>query len=343
MNRVKIIARRSFLIGMLLAALFFFWTIRKVLLLFTGGWLLAYLLGPLVDRLEEKGLSRLQALIVLYLAMATLVLAGAFFLLPAFLRELSQVGEVLPRIWTRWEGFWQTWLQRLDGAGLPAEVQKVLSSRLALAQKEVEGWLAQGAAGILALAGQVGTFLILPILAFYFLLDWNQLLQGWERLLPRIAQFHVAALLAELDQIMKKFIRGHLLICLLVGLLTGLAMLLLGVPYALFLGVVAGILDLIPFFGPILGGIPAVVLALQISWSKAVAATLAILVIQQIEAHLLSPKILGDALNLHPLTVIFALLAGGELAGLWGLLLAVPLTAMGKAILRYVFLLLVEE
>ncbi|WP_159071794.1 MULTISPECIES: AI-2E family transporter [Carboxydocella] len=342
MHKVKTIARRSFLVGMLLGALFFFWLIRKILLLFLGGWLLAYLLGPLVARMESRGLSRLQALLVLYAIMTGLVLAVAFFLLPVFLRELSQVGEVLPGIWLRWEGFWQNWLARLDGAGLPAQVQKVLSERLGQAREGVEGWLAQGAAGILALAGQIGTILLLPILAFYFLLDWQRLHQGWELLLPGSARLHALALLDELDQIMKKFIRGHLLICLLVGALTGIGMTLLGVPYALFLGVVAGILDLIPFFGPILGGIPAVVLALQISWSKALAAAVVILVIQQVEAHLLSPKILGDALNLHPLTVIFALLAGGEVAGLWGLLLAVPLTAIGKAILRYVFLLLVE-
>lgn len=342
MQNLKIIARRSFMVGMLLAGLFFFWLIRKIVLIFAGGWLLAYMLGPLVAKLEKKGLSRLQALFFLYGVLGGMVLLAVLFLLPVFLRELSQVGESLPGIWAHWESFWQTWLQRLDGAGLPARVQAVLSERVSQAQKGIEGWLAQGAAGMLALAGQIGTILLLPILAFYFLLDWQRLHQGWEQLLPVKVRPHLLALLAELDQIMKKFIRGHLLICLLVGLLTGLAMAVMGVPYALFLGVVAGILDLIPFFGPILGGLPAIVLALQISWSKAVVATMAIVVIQQVEAQLLSPKILGDALNLHPLTVIFVLLAGGELGGLWGLLLAVPVAAMGKAILRYVFLLLVE-
>jgi len=139
-----------------------------------------------------------------------------------------------------------------------------------------------------------------------------------------------------------KFIRGHLLVASMVGVLTSLGLALVGVKFYLLLGIIAGIADLIPYFGPIIGAIPAVGLALLNSSQQALYVLLVMVVVQQVENNLLSPKILGDSVGLHPVVVIFVLLAGGHLFGILGMLLAVPLTAILRILVNYLYTLLVS-
>ncbi len=129
----------------------------------------------------------------------------------------------------------------------------------------------------------------------------------------------------------------------LVGLLVGVAAAVIGVKFALLIGIISAITELIPYFGPFLGGIPAVGLAFSQSTATAIYMAVAIVIIQQVESNIISPKIIGDRLGMHPLIIVFALLAGGELLGIVGLLIAVPLTASLKIIGKYLYLKIVER
>jgi predicted PurR-regulated permease PerM len=146
----------------------------------------------------------------------------------------------------------------------------------------------------------------------------------------------------QVDNVLIEFLKGHLMIAALVGLASGLASLLLGVKFPLLIGIIVGICDLIPYFGPILGAIPAVALALSQSLRLGVYMTIAIVVIQQIESNLVTPRIMSDRLGLHPLLIVFALLCGGNLFGIWGMLFAVPLVAVMKVVLQRAFLWLLD-
>jgi len=124
--------------------------------------------------------------------------------------------------------------------------------------------------------------------------------------------------------------------------LIGLGVEFVGMDYALLIGIIGGVADLIPYFGPIIGAVPALLLALTKSPWMAFKVAIVILVVQQIEGNLISPKLMGDSVKLHPLWVVFALLAGGEVAGFWGMLLAVPLAAVIKVVIRHIYLRLVS-
>ncbi|HEX3032252.1 MAG TPA: AI-2E family transporter, partial [Bacillota bacterium] len=147
----------------------------------------------------------------------------------------------------------------------------------------------------------------------------------------------------DMDQVLRGFIRGHLLVCGLVGGLSALGLYLIGVPFALLLGIIAGILDIIPFFGPILGAVPALALALLQSWQATIYTLLLFVIIQQVEGNIITPKILGEAVGLHPLIIIFALLAGGHLWGVTGMIIALPLAAVIRVAARYMLIKLVSN
>ena len=143
---------------------------------------------------------------------------------------------------------------------------------------------------------------------------------------------------ADIDRVLIEGIKGSILIAVVVGTLVGLSALILGVKFPLVIGLLAGVTNLIPFFGAFIGAIPAVLIAYSESWLLAVYQTIAIVVIQQIESNIITPRILGGKLGLHPLFIIFALLAGGNLYGIWGILFAVPVAAMIKVSITWLYL-----
>jgi predicted PurR-regulated permease PerM len=139
----------------------------------------------------------------------------------------------------------------------------------------------------------------------------------------------------KIDNVLTNFIRGHLLVAGIVGLLTTIGLLIIKMKFALILGIIAGLADLIPYFGPILGAVPAVVLALLDSNVQVFYVILVMIIVQQLESNLLSPKILGDSVGLHPLAVIFVLLTGGHFFGVVGMIIAVPFAAVIKIVINY--------
>ena len=192
------------------------------------------------------------------------------------------------------------------------------------------------------MAGSLLSLVFAPILAYYFIRDWEKIRDGFLSLFPPRNRSQLVNLGLDIDQVLSGFVQGHLTVCLIVGALTGLAAALLGIKYAIIIGIINGIAELFPYLGPILGAIPSVALALTEGSRPAIYLGLAILLIQQVEANLLSPRIVGTRVGLHPLLVIFVLLSGGELFGIWGILLAVPVVAVLKVLVRHAFYHLVD-
>ena len=178
-------------------------------------------------------------------------------------------------------------------------------------------------------------YLLTPILAYYLLRDKAIICEKINGIFPCAYKQRIAYLCREIDRVLTKFIRGHLLLALIVGILMAIGLSIINVKFAILLGIFAGVLDLVPYFGPILGAIPAVAIALLDSKSKAIYVIIITVLIQQLESNYLSPKILGESVGLHPLAIIFVVLAGGHLFGFLGLVLAVPAAAIGKIIINY--------
>ncbi|MGI9952995.1 AI-2E family transporter [Moorellaceae bacterium AZ2] len=330
--------------GTLLAgALFFLYLVRKLFIPLLMAALLAYFLKPAVTALEKRGWSRGTAILLLYfLGLGVLVLT-LLYVLPRLLRELNKFLDQLPAFTGEVEGWLQYFYNRYQRPGIPAGLQRLVDETLAFLQERIEKGIRQAAGLLTGLFSGVTSLILAPVLTYYILKDSEGLSRGALRLLPAAWREDLLGLWTEIDRILTGFVRGHLLISLLVGLLTGLGLFLAGSQYAVVMGIVMGLADLIPYFGPLIGAVPIIALSWMESPRLAIYAVVVIVVVQQIETAVLAPRILGQSVELPPLAVILAILAGGELFGVVGLLLAVPAVAVGRVIVGFLWSRLVSH
>ena len=317
---------------------YFLYAVREVLLAFFLGGLLAYLLFRPVLWIEKRGLKRTWAILVLYLLVAGVVGVVLALAVPAIVRELSELAQAYPR----YARHAQDMAGRIEDIQMPLQLNQVIRENLGRVEATIYDWLGAFLGQLYNFLGKIFAIIFSPILAFYILNDWEKIRDALLNLFSPHARREASGLFRQMDTVLIEFIKGHLTVALFVGAATGVAALFLKVKFPLLIGILAGVTNLVPYFGPFLGGIPAVGIALSQSFRIALFMTIAILVIQQIESNLVTPKIIGDRLGMHPLLIVFALLAGGKLMGIWGMLFAVPVAAVLKVFLSWVFLKTVE-
>ena len=313
--------------------------LRGVLLPFVLGALLAYLLVPLVSRLQRLGLPRRLAILAAYALVAAAAAAFATLALPDLVAELQRLASSLPVLSAGVQGRIAALRAGYGRLPLPSGLRQAVDLALLRAQRGAEGAIRQALGDLLGGFRVAFSLALAPVLTYYALADLPLIKARFTRLLPPAARQPVLACLSDLDAVVAGFIRGEVLIALAVGGLATLAALLLGLRYAFTLGLVACLGELIPYFGPFLGALPALgVAAVQGGLPLTVETGAAYLAIQQVESVLLAPRIVGGSVGLHPLVTIAALLAGEHLGGLAGMLFAVPVAAclrvLGGHVLR---------
>ncbi|MFZ5639624.1 MAG: AI-2E family transporter [Bacillota bacterium] len=316
--------------------------VRIVLLPFFMAVLVAYLLNPPVYWLERKKIPRLPAIILVYAAISVAVAAIVIYGIPAVMDELDQLAGAIPKLIRTTQDFADKIQSRYTRYALPENIRQVLDEKLAGLENMLLILTRKAAGSIIIMFSYLFSLLIAPVFAFYILKDLDNINKGMINFIPKAWRSDILAIFRDVDEIVAKYIRGNLTVAFIVGLLTGLGMYIIGLDFAFTIGFVAGLADLIPYFGPVIAAVPAVSLASLESRTLALYALLVILVVQQLENSIISPKILGESLGLHPLLVIFVLLAGGELYGIIGMLTAVPIVAIVRVILRYIYLKLVD-
>jgi len=220
-------------------------------------------------------------------------------------------------------------------------MQKMVDSFLASIQPRIESYLSdigiKSFNFIISLTNSIFTLILAIVLNFYFLIDMENIERWFISIIPENIKDKTLNALKEINSSFKSFLKAQLILCLFVGLADGLGAWILGVNYPLILGIIAGFTEIIPYLGPFIGAIPAIIVALTISPWKALEVSIWYLVVQQLEAHFVVPNVMGKTMGLHPLTVIFSLLVFGKLLGFWGVILAVPIAAMIKIILKIYF------
>jgi predicted PurR-regulated permease PerM len=323
--------------------LYFVYRVRAVLPPFIFALAFTYILGPPVNGLTRRGLNRTAAILLVYLVGAAMLALAGTFAWPALVRETAAFVEGLPRHTAGIEQFLEDLSRRYQRTPLPEGVRLIIDEHLRRAEQFLISTLRSAAGAVIDVVSQAANLILAPILAFFFLRDAGGLTRRVEAYVPAPYQGQVLGLLAEIDAVLRNFVFGRLVVALLVGLLSAAGLALIGVEYALVLGAIAGICDLIPFFGPFIGAVPAVILAGLKSTTALLLVVILFVIVQQIEAQVLAPLILSETVGLHPVAVIFALLAGGHLYGLWGVLLAVPVAAVLRLLLRRLYLYLVEQ
>lgn len=306
-----------------LGAALLLYAVRRALPPFLAALVLVYLLHPVVEWWEKRGVGRTAAILLTYAGLGLVATGFGLLLLPRLLAELVAASAQLPlfleglsRRLINWEARFLPWL--------PGTLQAAWDDAVLTVQGTLAAWVRGTVRGFLEVTPQLASLSLAPFLAYFFLRDLERITLWLHRWLP----FHLGKegeqALAEMDLAVGGFFRGQVLVASLVGGLVAGAMFVLGMPFPLLLGAVAGLTDLVPYFGPLLGGIPAVLLALGRGPALVAKVVVALVLIQQAENGFLAPRIVGRRTGLHPLVVAGALLAGGWSYGLAGMLLAVP-------------------
>jgi len=324
--------------GVLLAAL---WLLGPILTPFLFSALLAYLFDPLVDRLETRGLSRTLAVSLVFLLPAGLLVVVPLLLVPLLEDQVRVLIDTLPRAidWVR-----DTLLPLLvTHLGVDPELLDVQE----LKQAVVEHWRQAGgiAANVVAyatrsgfaLAGWVASVVLVPVVTFYTLRDWDRLIAFIHDLVPRDVEPTVSLIARQADEALGAFLRGQLTVMLALGTVYSVGLWLSGLELALLIGLVAGLVSFVPYLGTIVG-VSAAVIAMLVQTGELLdlLPVAAVFVVgQALEGFWLTPTLVGDRIRLHPVAVIFAVMAGGQLFGFLGVLVALPVTAVLAVLVRW--------
>lgn len=326
------------LLGMLLL-----FRVRIILGPFFLAFALAYLLNPLVEGLERHKISRNKSIAIIFALILAVLATAIFLVLPTLYNELSKLAIILPStlqwIVERIEDF----REQFKATGLPNRVALVLDEHLGQGEVIIADRLNLFLANLPNALASLTLYILSPVITIYFLADWKGLRDSFFRLVPQRRRMEWRRLWQDINHVIRQFVRGDLVIAVIVGILIGVGVKLVGMEYALLIGLICGVSDLIPYFGPVIGAVPAVLLGLTKSPGMAFKVALVILIVQQLEGNVISPKLMGDSVGLHPLWVVFALLAGGELAGFWGMFLAVPLAAVIRVVFKHVYFKLISS
>jgi predicted PurR-regulated permease PerM len=320
-----------------LVALYF---LRDVLLPFAAGMAIAYLLDPLCDRLERWGLSRTMATTIITVVFLVLLILVVLLLVPLFAGQVTRLAALLPDVFEALRGFVARALETIE-AKLDAELLSRLRSGLADSASRMISWLTDAASGLIgggvALVNLLSLIVITPVVTFYLLRDWDVIVARVDSWLPRQYQEEIREQARAVDRTLAGFVRGQGMVCLILGIFYAAGLTLAGLEYGLVVGLSAGLLSFIPFVGSIIGLLLSVGLALlQFDEILRIVIVAAIFFVgQALEGNFLTPKLVGDKVGLHPVWVIFALLAGGALFGFLGVLLALPTASVVGVGVRY--------
>jgi predicted PurR-regulated permease PerM len=299
-----------------------------------------YLLNPLVSALERRGVPRVAGAGVVYILFLCMVALVISLLVPVVTRQVGQVIDHFPDYLA-------------DGQAVISRLAARFGQEpnFRLDAEQVREWLSAGEnrqavtrylTGLRSVTNSVISGLIIivlgPVMAFYLLVDLPRLRRGAMALVPPGRREEIKGLMDRIGQAVGGFFRGQLLVALFVGVASSIGLWAIGLPYWLLVGIVAGIFNLVPLVGPFIGGGLAVIIALVSGEPlTAVWAALVLLAVQQIDNHLISPNVMGRTVQLHPVVVMLALLVGASFAGLFGMLVVVPLVAMAKIIFLFIW------
>ena len=318
-----------------------FWLLAPVLTPFMVAAVLAYLGDPLVDRLEEWKLPRTAAVAVVFVVLTSLAVAAFVLVVPALQQQITVLLQRLPAA--------VDWLER---EGLPALAARLglepatldlgaVKAALQAHWKEAGSLAGQVLASVtrsgLALAAWLANLVLVPVVTFYLLRDWDLLVARVRDLLPRRLEPVAVQLAQEADEVLSAFLRGQLLVMLALAVVYSAGLWLVGLELALLIGLLAGLVSFVPYLGFIVGITAAGLAALfQFHDPLYLAYVAAVFGVgQALEGMVLTPLLVGDRIGLHPVAVIFAVLAGGQLFGFFGVLLALPAAAVIAVLLRH--------
>lgn len=338
-----VVGRWRFWVGVAAGFLLLLWLLNDILLPFVVGAAVAYFFDPLVMRLQRVGLSRTWAT-TLVTVIAALVAVGAMMaVLPPLLGQLEELITSAPTFVVKAVQGLQPMIEPIrQRMGLPPlsldDLQTAVTQRAGQMLSllgGIAGGLAQRGVAIINL---LGLLFLTPVVTFYLLRDWPKVLATIDRALPRDHAATIRGLARESNAAVAGYLRGQALVCLCLGTLYGVGLTIVGLQFGIVIGLIAGLISFIPFVGTLVGAVLSIGMALAQfppDWMGVVKVAAVFVLGNLIEGNFLSPKLVGDRVGLHPVWIMFALLAGGSLFGFTGVLLAVPAAAVIGVVVRH--------
>lgn len=315
----------SLILPLVLLILYFSRGIIDFLLL---SFLLAYTINPFVEFFQEKGAGRSWAILTVYLILFLLSVFIFQLLVPRLIKDLIGLLKNLPDTFREIHLIGERTIRKFNSWQLPFDFHVVLDELAVRGQIILRKVLIQFGQGMIHFFSQSLLFILTPLIAYYISRDYPEIKLKVRQWLSKHLGEHWTRTFLKIDNVFRLYIRGQLLDTLTVGVLLGIGLSVLGFEAAFLLGLIAGVFNLIPYFGPVLGIIPVLIFALLKSPWLAVYVVLLFIVVNQLEVIFLAPYIIGGNLNLHPVTIIYLILIGGKIGGLLGMILAVPLGAI---------------
>lgn len=329
------------LIFKLAIIVFFFWTLylykAQILALlspFIISLIIAYLLNPVVIFLQKHRVPRGIGVMIIYLVFFVIIFAGISRLIPIVQSEISRLESLIPEYSVRAREYIVNFNEHLDRLELPETIQQSIQDNTRILEQGLLNFLKSLPQIGINLAATTFQILLVLVLTFYCLRDFYLIRDTFLKFISPKKQQKIVKVMGEIDESLGNYIRGQLIICTFIGVLTYIWLLIIGVEFALLLGIVAGVTNIIPYFGPFIGAVPSVIVALFSSPMLAIKVIIGITIIQQVESSFLSPQVIGKKMGMHPLMVIFSLLAGGRFFGVIGMIIGVPTVAIIRILVR---------
>lgn len=329
-TQVKIWSSAAAATGLLL------WFLGGQLLPFVLGAAVAYFLDPVADRLERAGLSRVASVALISVVALLIFIIAALLVLPTMISQLVSLTEALPQYIQDFREFLRERFpeQLRDGSTL----QNSLSSVAEALQSQGGQVLNTALSSAMSFVNVIVLIVIVPVVSFYLLVDWDRMIARIDELLPRDHAPIIRELASEMDRTLAGFLRGQGTVCLVLGGFYAIALMVAGLNFGLLIGVVAGLISFIPYVGSIVGGSLAIGVAIVQFWNEPIwiAVIAGIFAAgQMVEGNYLTPKLVGGSVGLHPVWLLLALSVFGAIFGFVGMLVAVPVSAMIGVLVRF--------
>src|SRR5437016_14068714 len=310
--------------------------IRGILGPFLLAAILALILNPAVNAAERRRVPRVLAILALYGVLAGILAAGVFYLVPVVRQEVDALVAQGPAIASYFQNLADE-QHVVSVLGIPIDLRQAYTDSVRNLPALLAGHLSSVVENVFMLVNWIFQTILVLLVAFFLVKDAHAIRRFFRDLVPRGYRTDAHAVAADIYRMLGAYMRGELVICALIGLVTGIALWIVGVPYSLALGIVAGVTAFIPFIGPFLGALPAVAVAAFVSQSSGTVVLVLVLyfIISHVVYNFISPKVFGDAVHLSPMLIIMAFVVGGYLGGILGLFVAVPVAATLRILFIY--------
>ncbi|HZG70626.1 MAG TPA: AI-2E family transporter [Chondromyces sp.] len=303
------------------------------LLPFLVGGFIAYLLHPFVERLHREGFPRAVAILLIYILFFGMAGAAIYNGVPLIIHQLRDLSESAPML----TGQYKQWIHEMQEqtSKWPNGLKEQLDERVGAFEVWLEGLVERFINGLTRIFNVLLVLAVVPFISFYLLKDIDGVKKATWYLIPKKMRRKGLRLIKDIDHSLGGYIRGQFFVCLIVGSLSTFLFWLIGMKYPVLLGMILAVTNIIPYFGPIIGAIPAVILAATVSMKMIIYVVIVIFGLQFVEGNVLSPFIVGKSIHMHPLFIMAALIIGGEAGGVWGLILAVPVLLIIKVVVLH--------